>query len=148
MELADSLGLEGFLGGDLARGLRGDRSASGRADASSTSQPPLATDIDIAPLVGAATDAAGFLKALGHDGRLLILCQLVNGPKCVAELEVLLSARQAVVSQQLARLRHEGLVRARRDGQSIIYSIQDPKVIAAIALLAQLYRAETEAARG
>lgn len=86
-----------------------------------------------------APQAAGFLKALGHDGRLLILAHLIGGPKSVTELEMLLSARQAVVSQQLARLRHEGLVRARREGQNIIYSINDPKVVAAVGLLGHLF---------
>ena len=90
-------------------------------------------------LVSAATDAAGFLKALGHDGRLTILCHLTGGPKSVTELENLLASRQAVVSQQLARLRLEGLVSARRDGQAIYYSILDPRVTEMIGLLARLY---------
>lgn len=59
-----------------------------------------------------AMDVANFLKALGHDGRLMILCHLLSGPKSVTELETLLSSRQAAVSQQLARLRLEGLVSA------------------------------------
>lgn len=84
-------------------------------------------------------DAANFLKALGHDGRLLILCHLTTGPKSVTALENLLSTRQAVVSQQLARLRLEGLVSARREGQAIFYSLLDPKVTAMIEVLARLF---------
>jgi DNA-binding transcriptional ArsR family regulator len=94
---------------------------------------------DISGLVLQANDAANFLKALGHDGRLTILCHLRSGPKSVTELENLLSSRQAVVSQQLARLRLEGLVSARREGQAIYYSILDPKVGDTIALLARLF---------
>ena len=94
---------------------------------------------DLEGLVDHATDAATFLKALGHDGRLLILCHLQTGPKSVTELENLLSARQAVVSQQLARLRLEGLVSARREGQAIFYSILDPRVSEVIAVLAKLF---------
>jgi DNA-binding transcriptional ArsR family regulator len=94
---------------------------------------------DVTGLVAQANDAANFLKALGHDGRLTILCHLRTGPKSVTELENLLSSRQAVVSQQLARLRLEGLVSARRDGQAIYYSILDPKVGETIALLARLF---------
>lgn len=90
-------------------------------------------------LVTHAEQAAGFLKALGHDGRLTILCHLLSGPKSVTELENLLSSRQAVVSQQLARLRLEGLVSARREGQAIFYSILDPRVAETIALLARLF---------
>lgn len=86
-----------------------------------------------------ATDAANFLKALGHDGRLMILCHLASGPKSVSELENLLSSRQAVVSQQLARLRFEGMVSARREGQAIFYSILDPKVHETLKLLERLF---------
>jgi ArsR family transcriptional regulator len=90
-------------------------------------------------LVIAANEAAGFLKALGHDGRLTILCHLTSGPKSVTELENLLSSRQAIVSQQLARLRLEGLVSARREGQAIFYSILDPRVTEMIKLLSRLF---------
>lgn len=91
-------------------------------------------------LIDRAERVSKFLKALGHDGRLTILCHLVDGPKSVTELENLLSARQAVVSQQLARLRLEGLVAARRDGNAIFYSIRDAKVREAIIFLADLFR--------
>ncbi len=94
---------------------------------------------EVKGLVAQANEAANFLKALGHDGRLTILCHLRSGPKSVTELENLLSSRQAVVSQQLARLRLEGLVSARRSGQAIYYSILDAKVGETIGLLARLY---------
>lgn len=94
---------------------------------------------DSAGLLSQAGDVANFLKALGHDGRLTILCHLRTGPKSVTELENLLASRQAVVSQQLARLRLEGLVSARRDGQAIYYSLLDPKVDQMIELLARLF---------
>ncbi len=94
---------------------------------------------DAAALAAHANDAATFLKALGHDGRLMILCHLTSGPKSVTELENLLSSRQAVVSQQLARLRFEGLVSARREGQAIFYSILDPKVRDTLRLLDRLF---------
>lgn len=95
-------------------------------------------------LVACANDAANFLKALGHDGRLMILCHLTSGRKSVTELENLLSSRQAVVSQQLARLRFEGLVSARREGQAIYYSILDPKVEEMVDLLARLFCDQTK----
>ena len=93
----------------------------------------------LAPLVAEAETVATFLKALGHDGRLTILCHLHSGPKSVTELENLLCARQAVVSQQLARLRLEGLVSARREGQVIFYSLLDPRVAEMIELLCRLF---------
>jgi len=86
-----------------------------------------------------ATDAANFLKALAHEGRLMILCHLSSGPKSVTELETLLMSRQAAVSQQLARLRLEGLVNARRDGKAIFYSIQDPRVRRTVALVYEMF---------
>lgn len=94
---------------------------------------------DLDGLMSKASDVANFLKALGHDGRLLILCHLLSGPKSVTELENLLSARQAVVSQQLARLRLEGLVSARREGQAIFYSILDPRVHDVIEVLSKKF---------
>lgn len=75
----------------------------------------------------AACDASNFLKALSHEARLMILCYLTTGEKSVTELESLLSARQAAVSQQLSRLRLEGLVKPRRDGRVIYYSLADER---------------------
>ncbi|MFN3824009.1 MAG: ArsR/SmtB family transcription factor [Pseudorhodobacter sp.] len=86
-----------------------------------------------------AEDAAAFLKALSHEGRLMILCNLIGGEKSVGELESALGSRQAAVSQQLARLRLEGLVSCRRDGKTIFYSIQDPKVTRMIALMYDMF---------
>ncbi|MBM1311122.1 helix-turn-helix transcriptional regulator [Sulfitobacter mediterraneus] len=74
-----------------------------------------------------AMRASNFLKAISHEGRLMILCHLASGEKSVTELEELLSARQAAVSQQLSRLRLEGLVTPRRDGKTIYYSLTDDR---------------------
>ncbi|WP_108260821.1 ArsR/SmtB family transcription factor [Mangrovicoccus ximenensis] len=94
---------------------------------------------ELAAIVASVEEAVTFLKALGHEGRLLILCHLAGGEKSVTQLETLLSSRQAAVSQQLARLRMEGLVQARRDGQQIYYSILDEKVLAVAGLLDSLF---------
>lgn len=73
------------------------------------------------------TDAAGaasdLLKALAHPSRLLTLCLLAERERSVGELAVLLGARDSTISQHLALLRRDGLVRARRDGQTIWYAI-------------------------
>lgn len=82
---------------------------------------------DMDKMVANATRAANFLKAISHEGRLMILCHLASGEKSVTELEDLLSARQAAVSQQLTRLRLEGLVTPRRDGKAIYYSLTDDR---------------------
>ena len=74
-------------------------------------------------MVGNAKRASGFLKALAHESRLMILCILAEGEKSVSELEDLLALRQPTVSQQLARLRADGLVSTRRDGKAIYYNL-------------------------
>lgn len=99
----------------------------------------MAGKVPAARMVTQAQVAADFLKALSHEGRLMILCHLVSGEKSVTELERLLDSRQAAVSQQLARLRLEGLVNARRDGKAIFYSIQDDKVRRTIALMYDMF---------
>lgn len=75
-----------------------------------------------------APELAALFKAMSHVGRLKILSHLVLGEKSVSALESLLDIRQTAVSQQLARLREDNLVRARREGKSIHYSIADEKV--------------------
>lgn len=89
-----------------------------------------------------AQAAANFLKALAHEGRLMILCHLSHGEKSVSELEELLQSRQAAVSQQLARLRLEGLVSCRRDGKTIYYSVQDPKAARLISVVYDMFCAQ------
>lgn len=82
---------------------------------------------DMDKMAANAMRASNFLKAISHEGRLMILCHLASGEKSVTELEELLSARQAAVSQQLSRLRLEGLVTPRRDGKTIYYSLADDR---------------------
>ncbi|MEQ9261329.1 MAG: metalloregulator ArsR/SmtB family transcription factor [Roseovarius sp.] len=82
---------------------------------------------DMEKMMRNAQNASNFLKAISHEGRLMILCHLASGEKSVTELEDLLSARQAAVSQQLARLRLEGLVSHRREGKAIYYSLTDDR---------------------
>ncbi len=86
-----------------------------------------------------AEAAANLLKALSHEGRLMILCHLSSGEKSVTELEDLLRARQAAVSQQLARLRQDGLVATRRDGKAIYYSIADARAAKIMSLVYDMF---------
>ncbi|EPX84829.1 transcriptional regulator, ArsR family [Rubellimicrobium thermophilum DSM 16684] len=96
-------------------------------------------EAELEQMMEKAQQASDVLKALSHEGRLLILCHLVTGEKSVGELERLLSARQAAVSQQLARLRLEGLVRPRRDGKTIYYSLTDDRPRRILELIYELY---------
>jgi len=104
--------------------------------------PKLSPDMaeeDLDKMVDNATAASNFLKAISHEGRLMILCHLVTGEKSVTELEELLSARQAAVSQQLSRLRLEGLVIPRRDGKAIYYRLADNRPRRVLELVYELF---------
>lgn len=90
-------------------------------------------------MMSSACDASNMLKAISHEGRLMILCHLVTGEKSVTELEELLSARQAAVSQQLARLRLEGLVTPRREGKTIYYSLADDRPKRILEVIYELF---------
>jgi ArsR family transcriptional regulator len=86
-----------------------------------------------------AREASVFLKILAHEARLMILCYLVDGEKSVKQLEDLLNMRQPTVSQQLARLRLEGLVDTRRDGKTIYYSLNSDKARRIIEVIYDLF---------
>ena len=81
---------------------------------------------DLDRMVDNAKRASEFLKALAHESRLIILCILAQGEKSVSELEQELKLRQPTVSQQLARLRADGLVSTRRDGVRVNTSSPHP----------------------
>lgn len=97
-------------------------------------------------LIVKARKATDMLKALSHEGRLLILCLLTEGEKSVSEIEEAMSMPQAAVSQQLARLRLDGMVTARRDGRNIYYSIASRDVTRLISTLHDLLNAAPRAA--
>jgi len=93
--------------------------------------------IDIDVMEAAADSASDLLKALANRHRLLIICQLVDGERSVGDLAQFLGLRDSTVSQHLALLRKDGLVSARRDAQTIYYSIASAP---AREILAALYR--------
>jgi DNA-binding transcriptional ArsR family regulator len=86
-----------------------------------------------------ARRATDFLKALAHENRLMILCILAQGEKSVTELEHMLGLRQPTVSQQLARLRADGLVATRRDGKIINYRLASKEARVVIGALYDLF---------
>ena len=95
--------------------------------------------MDVEDLRSRAGEAASFLKSIANDRRLIILCELVNGERSVGELERIVGLSQSALSQHLARLRDAGLVRARRESQSIHYSLADSSVAAVIGVLQGVY---------
>jgi DNA-binding transcriptional ArsR family regulator len=102
------------------------RATSSRAIAAPKIKPAMGLDIDM--MLANALQASEFLKALSHEVRLLILCFLIDGEKSVGEIEKMLKLRQPAVSQQLARLRADGLVETRRNGKNIYYSLARAEV--------------------
>ena len=73
--------------------------------------------------------AAELLKAFSHPTRLAILQELLEGPKCVTDMEELLPARQANISQHLAVLRHSHLVDYAQDGSLRCYYLSRPQLV-------------------
>lgn len=86
-----------------------------------------------------AEAAASCLRALSNPSRLLLLCYLLDDEQNVGQLEDALGLSQAYVSQQLARLRGEGLVSARRDGRIVYYSLADTRIKPIIKVLYEQY---------
>jgi len=80
-------------------------------------------NVDPKLMLAAADQASELLKSLGNRHRLLMLCQLAERERSVGELAAFLDMRDSTVSQHLALLRREGLVKARREGQTIWYSL-------------------------
>ena len=83
--------------------------------------------------------ASEMLKALANESRLMVLCQLTDGEKSVGELTRLAGLAQPAMSQHLARLRRDGLVGTRREGQTVWYSLLSDEAGKVIELLYDLY---------
>jgi len=98
---------------------------------------------DFDRMAGSAKRASDFLKALAHESRLMMLCFLAEGEKSVSELEELLNLRQPTVSQQLARLRADGLVSTRRDGKTIYYTLASDEARVVIGAVYEVFCKKT-----
>jgi len=87
-----------------------------------------------------AGQAAGLLKALSNENRLLIMCYLAEtGEMSVGDLADKIGLSQSALSQHLAKLREEGLVETRRQSQMIYYRVSDPKAAQLLTLLHDLF---------
>jgi len=86
-----------------------------------------------------ASDAASLMKALGNESRLMILCLLTEGERSVSDLNEIIPLSQSALSQQLARLRQEGLVKTRRESQTIFYALANGPADQVIHLLHDIY---------
>lgn len=111
--------------------------ARGKNEARSTAARPTpgVLQIAVAPeglrqLQKNASKASGLLGAMANTSRLMILCQLADGEKSVSDLQPMIGLSQSALSQHLAVLRGKHLVRTRRDGQSILYSLSSGQAAA------------------
>lgn len=82
-----------------------------------------------------AARAVALLKSLSHEGRLQILCCLVGGEMSVTQLAEAVGSSPVNISQQLMRLRAEGIVQTRRDGKNVIYSLARAEVATVVSAL-------------
>ena len=86
-----------------------------------------------------SAEAAGLLKQLGNQNRLMILCSLINGELSVTELNQITSLSQSALSQHLASLRKAELVQTRREAQTIFYRLRGNEAIQVITVLKSIY---------
>ena len=107
-----------------------------RKKTESASVPPLNYDPVIVKQVQAQmleekqlSAVSGFFKVLGDETRMKIINALAHGELCVSDIAAALEMTQSAVSHQLKLLRMAGQVKARREGKSIYYSLDDQHVI-------------------
>ncbi len=79
------------------------------------------------------------LKSLSHPHRLWILCILSEGEKTVNEIVDEVDLPQPTVSRHLIRMKREGILDCRREGQYIYYSIHDPKVMSLMTSMYEIF---------
>ncbi|WP_424363402.1 ArsR/SmtB family transcription factor [Methylocystis parvus] len=96
-------------------------------------------DASLQALIPKAEEAEQFLKALANAHRLMILCELLEGEACVTQLQKAVGLSQSSLSQHLARLRQDALVKTRRESRTIYYSLADDRVKRMIALLHDIF---------
>lgn len=99
----------------------------------------IGSNVELEQLQENARRASSLLKAMSNEHRLLILCQLLDGERSVGELERLIGLSQSALSQHLARLRRDNLVKTRRQAQTIFYSLAGHEASAVISTLYGLY---------
>ena len=92
-----------------------------------------------------AGEVAEILKSIANTNRLMILCSLAEGEKSVSTINAQVPLSQSALSQHLARLRRERLVATRKEGQTVFYRIDDPRIMELMSHLYRLYCAAPDA---
>lgn len=102
-------------------------------------------NLDLQAMEDHASEAAGMLKAMANEHRLLILCHLAEGELSVGSLNERIDLSQSSLSQHLAVLRQYGLVETRRESQTIHYRLGDGPAVVVMKTLYELYCAPARA---
>jgi DNA-binding transcriptional ArsR family regulator len=100
---------------------------------------PRTSPVDLAALAPKAAQAASLLSSMANPKRLLVLCNLLEGELSVGELANRVELSQSALSQHLGKMRALSLVKTRREGQTIYYSLASKEVGAILATLYKLY---------
>ena len=95
--------------------------------------------MNLKKMQASAEDACRLMKVLSNRDRMLLLCEISQGEKCVGELEEALDIHQPTLSQQLTVLRNEELVETRREGKQIYYSLSSSPVLDVMGILYKNY---------
>ena len=94
---------------------------------------------ELKKMQSSAEEACDFLKAISNPNRLMLLCEIAQGEKCVGELEESTDIHQPTLSQQLTVLRNKNLVKARREGKQIYYSLSSDVAVSVMSILYSHY---------
>jgi DNA-binding transcriptional ArsR family regulator len=100
--------------------------------------PPVSSGL--ADLEACAVPATRLLKLLASEQRLILLCRLIEGECSVGDLAAYVGLAPSAASQHLAKLRAEGVVATRREGQTIYYRVADPAALQLLDKLREIYR--------
>ena len=88
------------------------------------------SNINLKKMLSSAEKACTLMKVLSNRDRMMILCEISQHERCVSELEEKLEIYQPTLSQQLTVLRKEKLVKTRREGKQIYYSLESSQALA------------------
>ena len=94
---------------------------------------------ELKKMQASADDACKLMKVLSNRDRMMLLCEIAQGEKCVSEMESALDLHQPTLSHQLTVLRKEKIVKTRRDGKQIYYSLSSQVAVAVMSLLYKHY---------
>ena len=94
---------------------------------------------ELKKMQASADEACKLMKVLSNRDRMMLLCEMGQGEKCVSEMEASLDIHQPTLSQQLTVLRKEKLVKTRREGKQIYYSLASQVAVSVMALLYKHY---------